>query len=160
MQPRCILSLQILPDIHSQFFFQIDQPFRNVLGALVCRFILIQILIQRLHAHIAAVSHEVCDGPIRLIHRQLHVGLDHGHALSHGIGFLSRVMVSVQLRADLPLQLFMLSLAVGQASFQPVCAHIAEHIVNRGNAHLDSRIAFPQQTHRILLDHQNSPFNG
>lgn len=40
------IQSQEFPDIHSKLFFQLDQPLCNIFGGLICRFILVQILVQ------------------------------------------------------------------------------------------------------------------
>ena len=49
-------------DIYSEPFFQSHQPFCKVFGAIICCLILIQVLVQRLHAHVTAVCYQFRDG--------------------------------------------------------------------------------------------------
>ena len=71
-----IPHLQIPSDIDRQLFFKIDQPFANVLAVLVRGLILIEVFVERLDAHVAAVRDQIGHRMIRLVHGQLDVGLD------------------------------------------------------------------------------------
>ena len=146
-------------DIHGQLFLQVDQSLGNVLGDLVRSFILVEVAIQRLHAHVAAVGHQVGNGGVGVLHGQLHAGLHVGHSLGHGIGLLTTVLIAIQQPLNFVLQLVVLLFAVRQPFAEGIRLHMVEHIVNGGRAHLDACIALPQQLDRILFNHRTASFS-
>ena len=82
-------------DVDGQFFFQIDEPLGDVFGNLVGGFIFVQVFVQRLDAHIAAIGHEIGNGFVAVIHGKFHAGFHPRHAFSHefGIFFVSPMPV-------------------------------------------------------------------
>lgn len=65
--------LQTFSYFQAQAFLLIDKALCNILNAFLRRFIFIQIAIQRLHSHIATVSHQISYGIVRAIHDQLDI---------------------------------------------------------------------------------------
>ena len=142
---------QVLPDVDRQLFLQVDQSLGDVLGDFVRRLVLVEIAVQGLHAHVAAVGHQVGDGRVGVLHGQLHAGLHMGHALGHGVGLLAPVLIAIQQLLNLVLQLVVFLLAVGQALLEYVVRHMLQYIIDGRGAHLHSCVAFPQELNRVLF---------
>ena len=106
--------LQILPDVDGQLFFQIDEPLGNVLGYFICRFVLIQISVQRFDTHVASVGHQISDSGITVLHAQLHIGLHPGHAFGDWVGIFALIMVLLQKLIDFLSEFLVFFFADGQ----------------------------------------------
>lgn len=56
--------LQVAPQVHRKLLLQPDQPLGDVLGLLIRRLVLVQVLVQGLDPHVAAVCHQLRDGGV------------------------------------------------------------------------------------------------
>ncbi len=148
-----------LADIYRQFFFQIDEPLGNVLGDFIGSFVLIEIFVERLDPHVAAVSHQIRDGVIGFIHDQLHVRFHPGHSCGDGVGILAIIVIFVQQTLNFTIQFVVFVLAVRELFLQFFRFDVFQHLVNGFDSHLYTRVALAEKSYRILFDHAcNLPF--
>ena len=145
--------LQIGTDIHSQLGFQLNQILGDVFGSFIRGLVLIQVAVQCLDTHVAAVGHQIRNGGIGFFHTQFHVGFHPAHTLGNGAGILALILKTTQLLLKLGLKLLVLILAVGEFPVQSIAFGVFQLIVNGRNAHFDTGITFPQQLDGILFDH-------
>ena len=134
-----------------------DQTLGHILGALVRRLILVEIAVERLDAHIAPVSHEIGDDGVGALQPQLQLGFGPGHPPGDWIRVLARVPEAVQLLINLGGEGLVLLPADGEGAQQRGGADGGNHVLQRGDSHLDARVTLSQQPHGILFDHSMPP---
>ena len=130
-----------------------DQALGDVLGGLVRSRVLIQILAQGFHAHVAAVRHQTGDGGVGLVDRELHARFHLRHQRDHGGGILALVLVAVEQLLNLTAQLFVFVLVVGERFFQLFRVNVAQNVLDGVHAHLHACVAFPEQPDGVLFNH-------